>query len=96
MDSISDIQAQLADNAAAIADTEAKKRAATTLSDIAGFDDDLVSLKAQRTVLQLKLANLQAAGDQVAAIQPVDAGVQAAAIRPADTGAGPKRKRARH
>ena len=62
---IAAIQVELVGIGNSIAETEAKKSAATSLDEIARFDDELVALKARRTSLQLELTNLQAAGDEV-------------------------------
>ncbi len=66
---IAAIQAELANIERSIAETEARKSAATSLDEIARLDDELVALKARRTMLQLELANLQAAGNEVSALR---------------------------
>ena len=67
---IAAIQAELADIERSIAETDARKRTATSVDEIARLNDELVALKARRTALQLELTNLQAAGDEVAPVRP--------------------------
>jgi uncharacterized protein involved in exopolysaccharide biosynthesis len=62
---IAQIRARLAEIETSIAQLEAQRRAATTLDDIARFADKLNALRAERTALQLELADLEAASVEV-------------------------------
>ena len=71
---IAEIRADLAAIEVSIANTEAALGTAKTLNEISRLDDELVSLKAKRTGLQMELNNLEAAGVEVKAMGADDTG----------------------
>jgi len=65
---IASTRAALAAIEVSIAQVEAALRMASNLNDVARLNDQLVSLKAQRTQLQLELSNLEASTVRVSAM----------------------------
>ena len=62
------IRVELREIDAEIPEKERQKQEATSVGEIARIDDELTALRARRTALQLELANLEAAGEEVAPI----------------------------